>query len=231
VVVTNGQSGNGVDIGYEGNDSYNVTLGFDYGGGFVRPTHKLVSQTSAFDYFNVGGAFEFEIYRNVGAQLLRNVTLGRHGTIDAAGTGQACFYAAGLASTPLPSSGAFSYSGFGDGIAQIGGRTTRLFGSSATATFDFAQRTGTIRIDLTGREPAFGEIVGASGTPIGSATAQLSLVPGTDYVADAILHGPGGATGTINGRVFAGGAATGLAFELSFANGDRVIGTIALQGP
>lgn len=228
--LLNGQPGNGLDIVYRDTDSYDLIFGFD-DVGLIRPGDKRISQTVAYDNFNLGNSFEFEIYRNVGAQSFQYVTLGRQGsmiTADPVDTGYACFYAAGREAT-LPASGTGGFIGFADGVALVGGRASRLFGSAASASIDFAARTGTVRIDLAGRDAPFREFVGATAMPIGQATAQFALNPGASYIDDAPLSGPGGSSGTITGLMLGGGRAIAFAFELRFPNGDRAFGAVAVE--
>ena len=232
----NGAAGNGLDIVYRGSDSYDLIFGFD-DVGLIRPGDKRPSATAAYDNFNLGNGFEFEIYRNVGAQSLQRVTIGREGSpigADPKATGYTCFYAAGLSDTSLPGSGTTNYAGFADGIALIGGKASRLFGSTATASLDYAARTGTLRIDLAGRDAPFGEFLDAAATPSGRTTIQfkLSSNPGfANYVEPVSIEGPGPATGDFTGIAFDGGAAIGFVFTLTLPNGDRVFGVAAVEPP
>lgn len=232
----NGAAGNGLDIVYRGPDSYDLIFGFD-DVGLIRSGNKRPSATAAYDNFNLGNSYEFEIYNNVGAQSLQRVTMGREGsaiTSDPTATGYSCFYVAGLSNTLLPGSGTTDYAGFADGIALIGGKASRLFGSTATASVDYAGRTGTLRIDLAGRDAPFGEFLDATATPIGRTTFQFKLSSNpsfANYVEPVSIDGPGPATGDFTGIAFGGGAAIGLVFALTLPNGDRLFGSAAVERP
>jgi len=234
LVAFDGAAGNGLDIVYRGTDSYDLVFGFD-DVGLIRPSDKRASATAAYDNFNLGNGFEFEIYRNIGAQNLERVTLGRQGSPILAGsaaTGYTCFYAAGFNAASLPSSGTTDYAGFADGIALIGGRSTRLFASAAVASLDHAARSGTLRIDLAGRDAPFGEFLNAAATPIGRMTIQFRLSSNPDFANSVELlsiDGPGQATGEVTGLVFGEGAAIGFVFALTMANGDRLFGSAAVE--
>lgn len=233
VGIRNGSAGNALDIFYRNTDSYDLGFGFD-DVAWLMPSDKHQVLSSAYDYFNASGLLELELYRNALAQRFRFVTLGRT-SFMAAGTNvnaTACFFAAGLGGLSLPTSGIANYSGLADGIALFGGRATRLFGSSATATVDYSTRSATVRINLASREPPFGEFLNSSPMPIGQATAQIALTPNSDYFAeDTPFTGPDGSSGTITGKAFAGGAALGFVYELRFPNGDRAFGSIAVELP
>lgn len=224
VNVRNGSAGNGLSIGYDALDTYTLGLGFDDVVAAL-PSHKQSPLTAAYDYFRAPG-YEFEFYRNATLPIFGSVTLGRMYS-DTFGL---CFYAAGQISAP-EALGLNGYAGIADGFALLSGRTTRLFGSSANVSIDYPQRSGTVRIDLAGREPPFGEFLGAAATPIGQATAQFVLTPGSNYISDATLTGPSGSTGTITGLVYGGGLAVGLVFDLRFPNGDRAFGAVAAEIP
>ncbi|HYD08034.1 MAG TPA: hypothetical protein VEC60_20025, partial [Reyranella sp.] len=136
--------------------------------------------------------------------------------------------------TSLPGSGTTDYAGFADGIALIGGKASRLFGSDAQASLDYAARTGTLRIDLAGRDAPFGEFLDATSTPIGQATFQFRLSSNpsfANYVEPVSIDGPGQATGDFTGIAFGGGAAIGVVFALTLPNGDRLFGTAAVERP
>ena len=232
----NGAAGNGLDIVYRGPDSYDLVFGFD-DLGLIRPGDKRMSATAAYDNFNLGNGYEFEIYRNIGARSLQRVTMGREGspiTADPTATGYTCFYAAGLNDTSLPTSGTTDYAGFADGIALIDGKATRLFGSAAVVSLDYAARTGTVRIDLASRDTPFGEFLAGPATPIGRTTWQFKLSSNpsfANYVEPVSIEGPGQATGDFPGIAFGGGAAIGLVFALTTPNGDRVFGSVAVERP
>jgi hypothetical protein len=227
----NGSNSSMLEILYRAADTYEVAFTFDDRVD-VDPSHKRAPLTTAYDYFRslttaFNSNYEFEIYRNGTAQRFNFVTLGRI-SLDTL----TCFYVAGRIPSPLPGSGVSSYDGIADGVGLQGGRTTRLFGSAAAATVDFAQGTATVRIDLASREPAFGEFLAATPAPVGQATAQLTLVGGADTAfRSAPLAGPNGSTGTITGIVFGGGAALGFVFELPLPNGDRYFGVAAVERP
>lgn len=233
--IEDNNGGAGLSIGYRASDTYDLQLGFDDPITSASPAQKRTPLATAYDYFR-DSFQELEIYRNVLPQKFDFVTLGR---LSQAGTfrfGDAttCFYAAGPSSSPLPATGVASYSGLVDGIALLGGRATRLFGSPAAASVNFSARTGTVRIDLATRELPFGDFLSSTPTPIGSATAQLVLPPGDGqnyFARQAPLTGPDGSTGTISGLAFNGGAALGLVFELHYPNGDRVFGAVAVERP
>ena len=225
VNVRNGSAGNGLSIIYDAVDSYTLGLGFDDVIA-VLPSHKQAPLTVAYDYFRAPG-YEFELDRNATSLNFSSITLGR---FYSEGTGL-CFYAAGSNLGPGITLGLNRYAGIADGFALLSGKTSRLFGSPVSVTVDYPQRSGTVRIDLVGREPPFGEFFGATANAIGQATAQFALTPGSNYISDATLTGPGGSTGTITGQVFAGGSAVGLVFDLRFPNGDRAFGTIATEIP
>ena len=221
-----------LDIAYRGGDTFDLVFGFD-DVGTMRPADKRSPLSSACDYFDAGNGFELELYRNALSQQFRSITLGRTNFVDVGPgiDGAACFFAAGLGAPPPPTAGAENYAGFVDGLSLQNGDAMRLFGSVATATIDYAARTGTVQIDLRGRGSPFGEFLNATPTSIGRAQAQFTIPASSSFIPETSLTGPSGSSGSITGQLFAGGAAVGFIFELRFPNGDRLFGAAAVERP
>lgn len=214
-------------ISLTGVDTY--ALGFEQSISF-GPADRIAPEAPVYDqFFNDGG--EFAIFRNVGPQRFDWATLGVHAVET-----QLCFFAVGV---PLsyppgsgispPVSGKAPYVGFADGMVTGGAQVQRLFGSGATATFDYAAGTVSVRLELFGRGNAFGDFT--SPIPLRTKIADVTgSGTGTAQRFTGALQSEGGAlTGSFVGGLLGPTALGGnLAFILSDGAGVQIIGAAAI---
>lgn len=195
--------------------------------GFGGPTFGSATRKggTAFEVFVIGPGTDSEL------QISRTRTL-EFATLGFTQFYQPCYFAAAPPATVArPQTGSRSYDGLIDGLHQASGDADRLYGGSATLTFQPASGAYSVSLTLRTIEDAFGEPDGQAQSLVGSAGAVLRLDPATGTFASAALTGPDGFTGSITGRL--GGsfhAAALLTFELSNAAGDRIWGVIAADG-
>ena len=140
-------------------------------------------------------------------------------------TNPACFFAAGRASSALPTTGKPLFTGVADGLSQLGDSTKRVYGSEAVVDLDLDAHTGIVTIHLVGRDNPFGDFTAAQ------ADAEI-LIKGTATISgssvDGALTGPNGITGKIRGKFFGSGPqGMGLSFFLSDPSGKAAFGAIA----
>ena len=212
------------ELDYIAADTFQVFVGGAAGSRF-DPAEKATPPIAAYDYFRDAGD-EFELYRTSAAKELNFATIGRYSG------GSLCFYAAGgpgVWNGPPPPAGDIQFQGISDGIAQVGGTTYRLLDSPASATLSFVgSGLVALRIQLRGRQPAFGEISGSPFTELGSVNGSSS---GINSLGEGTL--------SLSGSGYGGRATFKLSksqpnsivavFWLQHASGHRVAGSVALD--
>lgn len=232
-VLTGAKIDNTIMLRFNGTDSYAVVdiNGFGAGSAFA-PTDKRTSPTVAFDQFLSGGS-EFYIARN--NSLSGSRTFATHGLLNEYGS--LCFFAAGLPAASLPTSGIAEYGVVVDGIAQIGGQTQRLLPSfsGSSLVVNFATRTASLELNLSGRANAFEEFGNQPSTTLTSASASLQFQGGG--AGATALSGIGGFSGTVRGLLVGdtqntsgfGGSGAVFTFELRNAAGDVIFGVLTAE--
>jgi hypothetical protein len=135
-----------------------------------------------------------------------------------------CFFAGGLPAGTR--TGIVPYRGTGDGLAQTATATHRLLLSPAEATVNHTTGSGTFQLQLRGYPSAFTDTSVQTAVPLGTLSANLTLIG--DRVEPAALSGLAGYTGTVTGQlVFTTGLA--LVFEVHNAAGEVTWGAVALD--
>jgi hypothetical protein len=139
--------------------------------------------------------------------------------------GSLCFFAAGKEISDLPTSNGFDYFGYADGLTQLGGSNQRMQGSEFSMALDFGTKTGTVKLDLVGREDPFGDLSEGSSTSLGTLTGMVTLSGNT---LTGTLSGANGVSGTVRGQFFNQLAqGVGIVFELKDPAGATAIGAAA----
>lgn len=164
---------------------------------------------------------ELEIHDGNGpGKGLVDSTLGRYSD------GQSlCFFAVGSDRGPIAGQGRNTLGIVADGIIVDGTGARRIAVSTASADVNWSARTIDIYFDMHATVAPFGQITNS--TALGRATARLSVSP--IGVISGALDGPGGSSGRIMGSFFEFGNGAGLVFELTYPNGDRAFGALALD--
>lgn len=227
ITLTGTKIDNSLEIHYLAEDKYQLdTNGF--GGSTFLPSMKQPVGIAGFDHFLDPVQGEFEIFRDGGPD--GTILFATFGADFSSGP---CFFAAGLQPT-LPTIRTAEYGLWIDGLAQIGGVTSRLYGVGEGFSLDLASGTGTITLALGGRADPFGHFASHPVTPIQTVTATMSLHASGTF-STATLSG-GGYTGSIYGRLVSqasgnvsgdGGAGAVFVFELQNGAGDMMVGAIA----
>jgi hypothetical protein len=137
-----------------------------------------------------------------------------------------CFFAVGSDRGPIGTQGTKDYSILvADGLAILGGVARRIGLATASARVDRETRTIDLSLDMYASTPPFG--TPANNINLGPATARLNITA-SDRMSGA-LAGPGGSMGTIAGRFFEFGNGAGFVFDLTYPNGDRIFGSVAVD--
>lgn len=206
---------NYLGIEYPATDQFTLDSN-GFGGPAFLPRDKSAA-VAPHDHFRVGRE-EFEIYRNSDTPLTF-ATLGRISSADSL-----CFYAAGRGSSNYLVDGDYGFTGLTDGLLVRPEGAMRLFGAVARGRIYANMRTITISIPLQARGDAFGAFQNSPAIDLGM--AQATITYSSAGLPVTRLEGPDGATGTITGLSF-DLMGLGFVFELTYPNGDRVMGAAA----
>lgn len=220
-----------INIQYLGADHYAVEPA-GFGGPVFEPAEQRISPNALYDLAaepldNIQWGWALEIYTGMLAGRFDYLTFGSLSD-PRASSNFVDFFVAGSRSASGPGAGIATYSGVVDGVIVTGGHARRLFGSSVTLRIDGTSRAVELALELSDRDGAFADFPAFPLARIGPASGSTTL-DGVS-IRTGQLAGPQGYSGTFWGNLFGpAGVEAGIAFELSTAAGDRIIGIVALK--
>lgn len=223
--LTNAKIDNFLSLTYRAVDSFSLDVN-----GFGGPEFDAADKQTW-----TGGPYDRFLDANNGELFLSRIESPLFAVLGVDNSSGACFFAIGQRPDSLPTQYT-EYFTLTDGLARVGTRTTRLYGTDSEMTFDPKTGTAKIKLVLSGRDLPFGDYYNQTSAAIAEVTASLALQPG-GYFSTATLAG-GQYSGSITGRFVGvgttnvsglGGSGAVFTYILRNNTGDILFGVAAAQ--